>query len=369
VQVQPRSGLRGHAAAAVLLVMTALLGACGGADSSGPPAASSTSAQEEQGSAADRFLSNYVGQEGQVVRRDQGGDVVSEGQAYGMLIAQSAGRDRLAATIWDWTRSHLQRPDGLLAFHADADGKVLDQQPAADADTLAAYALLRARGAQARSMHAAGRQLATAVLHHQTLRDGSGGLVLAAGPWAVHSGVVNPSYWMPEVFTDLAQLTGDARWRTLATTSVDLVDQLTDGGRILPSDWARVAGNHAMPAGVGGGNGTPQYGADAQRVPLWFATSCDTRAQHLAGAWWSILQQDNRSAALTLTPTGDPVDGSASAVALLASAASADAAGDSAGAAQLRTGASQSDQGQPTYYGAAWLALDHMLRHELQHQC
>jgi endoglucanase len=368
VQALPRSGLRVHAIAAVLVVMTALLTACGGADSSGSPTASSTSAEEQQGSAADRFLSEYVGGEGQVLRRDQGDDVVSEGQAYGMLIAQSAGRDGLAATIWDWTRRHLQRPDGLLSFHADADGKVLDRQPAADADTLAAYALLRAKGAHARSMHAAGHQLARAVLHHQTVRDGRG-LVLAAGPWAVRSGVVNPSYWMPGVFTDLARLTGDARWRTLATTSVDLVDQLTDGGRVLPSDWARVAGNHAMPAGVGGGNGSPQYGADAQRVPLWFATSCDAKAQHLAGAWWSILQQDDRSAALTLSPTGDPVDGSPSTVALLASAASADAAGDSAGAAQLRTGAAQSDQGQPTYYGGAWLALDHMLRTELQRRC
>ncbi|HYZ66862.1 MAG TPA: glycoside hydrolase, partial [Mycobacterium sp.] len=29
------------------------------------------------------FLSSYVGADGRVVRRDEGGDVVSEGQAYG----------------------------------------------------------------------------------------------------------------------------------------------------------------------------------------------------------------------------------------------------------------------------------------------
>jgi hypothetical protein len=49
-------------------------------------------------------------------------------------------------------------------------------------------------------------------------------------------------------------------------------------------------------------------------------------------------------------------------VALLASAASAEAAGDTAGAARLRTGAAQADRGHPTYYGAAWLALADQLR-------
>jgi endoglucanase len=34
------------------------------------------------------FLDHYVEGDGRVVRRDEGGDVVSEGQAYGMLIAR-----------------------------------------------------------------------------------------------------------------------------------------------------------------------------------------------------------------------------------------------------------------------------------------
>jgi len=193
--------------------------------------------------------------------------------------------------------------------------------------------------------------------------------VLAAGPWAVDARLVNPSYWMPGVFTDLARLTGDARWRRLATSSIDLVDSVTEGGRALPPDWASIQGNRVVPSGQGGGGGTPQYGADAQRLPLWFAASCDARARHLAGAWWSVLQQDDRSAALALDTTGQPIDGSPSTVALLGSAAAADAAGDTAGAAQLRTGAIQSDQGQPTYYGAAWLALAHLLQEQDRHDC
>src|SRR5262249_137105 len=86
------------------------------------------------------FLNPFVGANGRVVRRDQGGDTVSEGQAYAMLIAVATGRRSTFERVWRWTRVHLQRPDGLLSWHWQ-DGKVSDAQPAADADLDAAHAL------------------------------------------------------------------------------------------------------------------------------------------------------------------------------------------------------------------------------------
>ena len=41
--------------------------------------------------AGQKFLDEYVEPDGRVVRHDEGGDVVSEGQAYGMLIAVAVG--------------------------------------------------------------------------------------------------------------------------------------------------------------------------------------------------------------------------------------------------------------------------------------
>jgi endo-1,4-beta-D-glucanase Y len=76
--------------------------------------------------AADRFLHRYVTSDGRVIRHDQGGDIVSEGQAYAMLIAESAGRPEVARTVWSWTRAHLGRPDGLFAWHASGSGAVED---------------------------------------------------------------------------------------------------------------------------------------------------------------------------------------------------------------------------------------------------
>src|SRR5262245_23564514 len=77
------------------------------------------------------FLDEYVEPDGRVVRRDEGGDVVSEGQAYGMLIAVAIGDETRFRSIWGWTKAHLRRTDGLLAWRW-ADGSVTDVNSAAD---------------------------------------------------------------------------------------------------------------------------------------------------------------------------------------------------------------------------------------------
>ncbi|MGH2857326.1 MAG: glycosyl hydrolase family 8, partial [Solirubrobacteraceae bacterium] len=137
---------------------------CGSGGSATAPASTASA----RGAAA-RFLTRYVTADGRVIRHDQGGDIVSEGQAYGMLIAQLAHRPAVARTIWSWTRAHLQRHDGLLSWHADGAGKVLDPQPATDGDILIAYALLRYDGPEQAALHTAGRRVARAVLAREAV--------------------------------------------------------------------------------------------------------------------------------------------------------------------------------------------------------
>ena len=83
------------------------------------------------------FLRDYVEPDGRVVRRDQDGDTVSEGQAYAMLVAVGSGDDASFRRVWGWTRQHLVRPDGTLSWRW-ADGAVVDASSAADADLDAA---------------------------------------------------------------------------------------------------------------------------------------------------------------------------------------------------------------------------------------
>ena len=89
------------------------------------------------------FLEDYV-RDGRVVRTDQGGDTVSEGQAYGLLIAYANDDRKTFGQIWSWTQRHLLTDDDLLAWRWTPDEGVADEQSASDADLDAARALVLA---------------------------------------------------------------------------------------------------------------------------------------------------------------------------------------------------------------------------------
>jgi endoglucanase len=349
----------------VVGIMTALVltAGCGGSGSEPTMKPSATGVDAHTAAqpdpAATGFLERYVEKSGRVVRRDQGGDVVSEGQAYAMLIAQLAGRNDVVRAVWGWTREHLQRSDALLAFHADSSGHVLDHQSAADADVLAAYALLRYDGLEDTKLHADGRRLADAVLAHETVAGAGGKPVLVAGPWAVgDEPTVNPSYWMPGVFSQLARLTDDSRWQAVAESSVQLVATVTDQGGRLPPDWARLRNGGIEPIAAPGGGAGVQYGLDAMRAPIWFAKGCSEAAHDLAAAWWrQRLSKAGNDGALALDLDGGVVKHAANPLPYVAAAAAADAAGASSERDALMVKAAEQANKTPTYYGDAWVAL------------
>jgi endo-1,4-beta-D-glucanase Y len=309
---------------------------------------------------ASAFLATYARPDGRVVRPDQGGDTVSEGQAYGLLLAEVAGDHGAFGRIWKWTRGHLQRGDGLFAYHANAAGHVADPQPASDADVLIAWALLRYSGPGAAQFHREGRRVADAVLAHEVI-SGPGGLpVLTAGPWATgRPATLNPSYWSLIAMRAIAELTGDSRWQRLAAAAVSLTQRFTRGGRLLPPDWAELtaAGQLRPEAAPDGSVPQPQYGLDAQRTVVWFATGCDEQARALSARWWAKLSRSGQSQAIALRLGGGVLNGSASVLPLVAAASAAHAAGDQAASASLLHRAGQQQKADPTYYGGAWAAL------------
>src|SRR5258706_8030769 len=69
-----------------------------------------------QQAAASRFLAKYTRPDGRVVRLDQGRDTVSEGQAYGMLLAEVAGDHPAIPRLWRLARRHPEHPHGLVSF-------------------------------------------------------------------------------------------------------------------------------------------------------------------------------------------------------------------------------------------------------------
>ncbi len=318
--------------------------------------------------AGEDFLSRYVESDGRVVRRDEGGDVVSEGQAYGMLIAAALGDEPRFRAIWDWTRTHLRRPDGLLSWRW-ADGRVTDPNSATDADLDAARSLLlAARRFAAPELAEDGKRLGADVLRGETVTVGAApspamarpGLITVAGNWATappHA--VDPGYFSPRAERELLDASADRRWLDVSRTQRVLVWQLI-GTASLPPDWASVdPAGRAVPTGPPDG-GPTRFGLDAARLPIRFAESCDPADRAVAVSLRPVV------AASRDIPATRNLDGSAAGewqhpVALVSAAATDHAAGDrEAGAARLDQ-ASALQQRYPTYFGAAWVALGRIM--------
>jgi endo-1,4-beta-D-glucanase Y len=308
------------------------------------------------------FLTSYVRPNGRVYRPDQNGDTVSEGQAYGLLLAEVSGQYRLFGQIWQWTRDHLQRRDGLFAFHADAAGRVLSPNSASDADLLIAWALLRYGGPDATRIHDDGSRVADAVLRYEVTNFGPRAIpILTAGQWATgRPATLNPSYWSLPALTSLASLTGNHQWQRLAADAVAVTARLTRNGALLPPDWATLtADGQVRPRSApDGSQSRPQYGLDAQRTDVWFASSsCVPQAQTLAARWWGMLHSPARAEALALHLDGAIRTSEPSVLPVVASAATAHAAGDAAASSHLLSVAVFLQRRQPRYYGGAWAAL------------
>lgn len=337
------------------LALATVIAACAG-EASGP----SPMTRDAESRAVTTFLNTYVRPDGRVSRRDQLGDTVSEGQAYGLLLAQVAGEPAVFNRIWRWTQEHMQLPSGLFAFHANAAGQVLGAGPASDADLLIAWALLRYQGPDAALRHRAGRRVAAALLAQEVTTVPGGAPALAAGPWAVgRPASLDPSYWALPALAGLTELTGNPQWRRLASEAVALTWRLTGGGRNLPPDWAQVstAGTLAPVPAPNGSEPEPAYGLDAQRVIVWFAVSCDPRARALAAAWWGRLRRADRAHAIALFPDGRVLDREGAPLPLIAAAAAARAAGSERASGHLLDRALRLQHRYPTYYGGAWTAL------------
>jgi len=366
--VERRGAARRMVVAAVAVVSVAVgiaaLSIDGGRAAAQRAALAATSPPALARSDSAAFLRRYLAADGRVVRHDQGGDTVSEGQAYAMLLAVATRQATEFASAWHWDQAHLQQPDGLFSYYW-SHGAVADAQPASDADIDTAWALvLAARRFGNPTYLAEGRAVAAAVLSNETVTV-AGKLELVAGPWAVTGpAVVNPSYLAPEAMTALATATGDPRWSELATSITLLVTGLTatSPARLLP-DWVQVLPNGMVrPVGAANGAGVPAYGLNAERAPVWLSASCAAADRTTAARQWTVLQRaDHQGAEIAYTLSGGTITTQVNPLGSVAAAAAAGAAGHVQDAASLLSRADQQSDRFHTYYGDAWTALGRVL--------
>ena len=312
--------------------------------------------------AGESFLSGYVEPDGRVTRRDEGGDTVSEGQAYAMLVAAALNDQQHFTRVWVWTKRNLAREDGLLAWRWK-DGQVVDNASASDADLDAARALVIAAAAFGdNQLKAEGVRLGTAVLDKETVMTRVG-RVLVAGSWANHPPYAyNPSYTSPAANALLADATHDERWAELDSGTRAVTTALLNSAD-LPPDWAQIHPDgriDAMPGAAGRADEGVHYGYDATRMPIRFAESCHPADVALAARLTPALDRSVGDPAVR-DLDGAPLLNEESVVAAAAKAAALAAAGQTARAASQLLSADHLEQVKPTYYGAAWNALARLM--------
>ncbi len=348
------------AAASLVVVGSVLLSSC-----SSPSATTTTTTADPPAThLAASFLDNYLDSDGRIVRHDQGGDTVSEGQAYGLLLAVATHDAPRFASIWTWTKDNLQEPSGLFAYDW-SDGAIVGSGAATDADLNTAWALvLGAKTFHDPAYEKDGLAVASAVLANETVVS-AGRLELVAGPWARSAPYsVDPSYFSPQAMAALASASGNPSWIQLEANSQQLVAALQggDSAHYLPPDWALLAASGAISASSPPSGGKPpSYGLDAERVPIWYAADCTPPGRALSADDWSTISGLAASGSyLAYSLTGAVQLPYSNDLGLVAAAASADAAGQRSQGSALLARAQSGSNGQ-TYYGNAWVALGTVL--------
>lgn len=331
-----------------------------------PPVATPRWAADQAFGAALSFLGHYELPSGRVVRWDQGGDTVSEGEAYAMLLSVAIGDRRHFDAAWQWSRIHLLQSDGLMAWHW-ADGAITSSESATDADVDAAYALeLAASRLDEPADLAPAAAMAAAIAGSESVGTPNGP-VLVAGPWAVGPpAYVNPSYASPWELNALAQLPGQAQsFTALAAGTRALVGQVL-GSHALPPDWLQLTSGTPADVTPQGNGSDDRYGFDAVRVPIRWAASCTASERKAAASLWPVLGpvalRGRATVELGLRRGEIEEHGAVkSPVGLVAAAASGWAAGKRDEALGLLSRAESLAHAHPSYYSSAWVALGRVL--------
>lgn len=193
-----------------------------------------------------RFAEQYI-ENGRVIDGSDPRQITtSEGQSYAMFFALLANDRERFANLHAWTERHLAKgdlsthlPAWLWGRSQDGGGAVLDANSAADSDTWIAYSLAEAgRLWGDHHYRSQGYFLARHIAEQETRVIDTVGRVLMPAPEGFASDNtlrLNPSYWMPQIFSRFAELQPNSVWPELAAALPDLLRDTAANG--LSPDW------------------------------------------------------------------------------------------------------------------------------------
>jgi endo-1,4-beta-D-glucanase Y len=151
-------------------------------------------------------------------REDVGAEpnsTVSEGIAYGMIIAVMLGDQALFDGFWGYARCFLNS-NGLMDWYIAADGsRALGTGAATDADEDMAWALIQAHrqwggyGAFEESYLSMGKRLIEAIYAKEVDHGDWADLLLPGDSWRRLRNVFNPSYFAPSQYRLFGEVSGN----------------------------------------------------------------------------------------------------------------------------------------------------------------
>ncbi len=254
------------------------------------------------------WKSRFLGADGRVTDDTGGGISHSEGQGYGLLLAQAFGDRAAFEAIEAWTKDNLLiRDEALMAWRWEPGAAVTDWHTATDGDLFRAWALLRAARDSGWPVDTPGRiaaDIASLCLAPDPRAPGELLLLPGAETRRAPDRVpFNPSYIMSRALRELGEATGQTDLLRAADHGETVLRELAAAGFV--PDWIDVTQDGFAPPA----EHDLRAGYDALRVPLYLVWS--GRRDHPAvtrGAEALSLPNDPSGVAVRRDAQGAPVD-------------------------------------------------------------
>lgn len=218
-----------------------------------------------------------------VPNADQGNDTVSEGIAYGMLLAVSHGDKTTFDALHSYYQQHLNT-NGLMAWRVKDCGANVDNTAAIDGDLDAAMAYIMAHCKWGDTYAPLAIKTLDAISQHGIIRSGGVYYVKPGDNWGGTTHF-NPSYFSPAYFRAFAlyQPSNAERWNGVADSTYTVLNVGRNSTTSFVPDWMTSTG-----ACVSGSS--CNYAWEAVRYPWRIATDY---------FWWGTP-----AAQTLLTPLG-----------------------------------------------------------------
>jgi len=199
----------------------------------------------------------------------------SESQSYAMLIFVLSDDRESFDKAWEWTKKNLQiRPKDKLFSWLWQNGKVVDSNPATDADQDIAYALYLAYKKWGDESYLNDAKEIVSDIWKMETKEIKGVRYIGGGNWAVRdtSGIIiNPSYLASYQYRVFAKIDPEHNWMFVVDSSYKALELCT-GSAGLAQDWCKINNQEEVIKNFKfGKKDSSVYSYDALRVPYRIA--------------------------------------------------------------------------------------------------